>query len=169
MRPKVPAMLGLKLDDRDLKILSILSREGRLSKAALAERVNLTPTPCMQRLNRLEAAGVIAGYHAEIALHKIGPHVTVFVTLELESHSAESFRSFEKLVSSREEIVNCWAVGGGLDYLLEVVTRDIDAYQRLIDGLLEAGAAIARYYTYIVTKQTKAGPLPLEAILEPGP
>ena len=108
----------LKLDDRDLKILSILSTEGRISKAALAERVNLTAAPCWERLKRLEEAGIITGYHADIALRKIAPHVVIFMAAELEGHRSENFRIFERTVERLEEIVACWAVGGGFDYIL---------------------------------------------------
>lgn len=150
----------LKLDDRDLKILKVLAREGRMSKTELADRINLSPSPAWKRLKRLEKAGVIAGYHAEIALKSVAKHVTVFVTVELERHRAENFAAFEREVAGREEIVACWALGGGLDYLLQIVSRDLDSYQRLIDSLLEQGLGLARYYTYVVTKPVKSGWVP---------
>lgn len=159
-------MNGLKLDDRDLKILATLSREGRLSKADLAKRVNLSPTPLWERLKRLEEAGVIRGYRAEISLKNIAAHIEVFVTVELENHRAESFQSFERTVEQHEEIVSCWAIGGGFDYILHVVTRDIDSYQRLIDTLLDGRIGLSRYYTYVVTKPVKSGgALPLSRLL----
>ncbi|PLX39658.1 MAG: AsnC family transcriptional regulator [Hyphomicrobiales bacterium] len=150
----------MHLDDRDLQILTILAREGRLSKAELAKRVNLTATPCGERLRRLEEAGVIEAYRAEISLKAVAPHVTVFVTAELENHRAETFQAFERAVEKRDEIVACWALGGGFDYLLQVVTKDIDAYQRLIDELLESRVGLARYFTYVVTKPVKQGGVP---------
>jgi Lrp/AsnC family transcriptional regulator of ectoine degradation len=155
----------LKLDDRDLKILTILSEEGRLSKAELAKRVNLSAAPCWERLKRLEEAGIITGYHAEIALKKIAPHIVVFMAVELESHRSEDFQAFERAVQPLDEIVSCWAVGGGFDYILQVVTVDIDAYQRLVDHLLEARVGLARYFTYVMTKPVKhARALPLELL-----
>ncbi len=155
----------LKLDDRDLQILAVLAREGRISKAELARRVNLTATPAWERLKRLEAAGAIRGYQAEIALGKLAPHVEIFVTVELESHTPAHFRAFEAAVERQDAIVACWALGGGVDYLLRVIARDIDSYQRLIDALLAGHAGVARYFTYIVTKAVKAGPPPLEELL----
>jgi len=92
------------LDDRDLRILEILAREGRISKTELARRVNLSPTPCWDRLKRLEDAGLITGYRAEFALQKLGPHVTVFVVVELESHRSADFRVFEKAVGGMDEV-----------------------------------------------------------------
>lgn len=160
-------MAAVKLDERDLRILSILSREGRISKSKLAERVNLSVTPCWERLRRLEDAGVIRGYRADVSLRRIAPHVVIFTVIELENHRAESFRAFEDAIHENEEIVGCWALGGGFDYLLQIITRDIDAYQRFIDGLLAAGTGIGRYFTYIVTKPVKeAAELPLAALAE---
>lgn len=156
----------MKLDDRDIAILRVLSTEGRITKAALADRVGLSPTPVWDRLKRLEQAGLIEGYRAEISLRKLGPHVTVFVAAELADHTAASFRAFEAAVRRYDEVVACWALGGGFDYLLQIVTRDIDAYQRLIDAMLDARIGLARYFTYVVTKPVK-GPAapPFEAIL----
>jgi len=157
----------LKLDDRDLKILSILQKEGRISKTALAERVNLTPAPCWERLKRLEQAGIITGYRAEVALSRIAPHVVVFMAVELEGHRAEDFQLFERGVQKVQEVVGCWAVGGGFDYILQIVARDIDAYQRLVDRLLEARLGLKRYFTYIVTKPVKQPKgVPLDVLLE---
>ncbi|TYC49506.1 Lrp/AsnC family transcriptional regulator [Rhodobacterales bacterium] len=150
----------MKLDDRDLKILATLSREGRLSKAELAKRVNLSPTPLWERLKRLEDAGVIRGYRAEISLKHVAAHIEVFVTVELENHRAESFQTFERTIEQRDEIVSCWAIGGGFDYVLHVVTRDIESYQQLIDTLLDGRIGLARYYTYVVTKPVKTGGVP---------
>ncbi len=150
----------LRLDDRDLQILKVLAREGRITKAALARRINLSPTPCWARLRRLEAAGVIEGYRAEVALRQIAQHVTVFVAVELGSHRAEDFQAFELAMQRHDEILSCWALGGGFDYLMQVVTRDIDSYQRLIDELLAERVGLMRYFTYIVTKPVKTGAAP---------
>lgn len=148
-------MLGLPVDDRDLKILSILSSEGRISKADLARRLNLSPTPCWQRLKRLETAGLIKAYRAEIELNRLAPHVRVFVTVELDTHRTETFQTFERTIARMDEIVACWALGGGYDYLMQVITTDIAAYQALMDSLLESRAGLRRYFTYIVTKDVK--------------
>ena len=158
----------MRLDDRDIAILRVLSTEGRITKAALAERIGLSPTPAWERLRKLEQAGLIEGYRAEIALRKLGPHVTVFMAAELADHTGPSFRAFEAAAKRYDEVVACWALGGGFDYLLQIVTRDIDAYQRLIDAMLDAQIGLARYFTYIVTKPVKApAALPFEALLGP--
>ena len=145
----------IKLDDRDIQILSILQREGRIAKTTLAERVNLSPTPCWERLKRLEKAGIIEGYGAILSWTAIGAQTIVFMEAELASHQAEDFLRFERAVRAYDEIMECWAVGGGLDYLLKIVVRNVDEYQRLVDRLLYAKIGLKRYFTYIVTKRVK--------------
>lgn len=157
-------MTPLRLDDRDIAILATLSREGRISKTDLAARVNLSPTPCWERMKRLEQAGLIRGYRAEIDLTGLGPHVSVFVTVELESHRAESFQIFERVIARMDEVTGCWAIGGGYDYLMQVVAYDVAAFQTLMDGLLESRAGVRRYFSYIVTKPIKDLP-PAMALL----
>lgn len=152
------------LDDRDLKILAVLSREGRLSKSDLAARVNLSATPCAERLKRLEATGMIRGYGASVDIARLGPSICVFVMVELDAHKAASFQLFERAVAAVPEITGCWALGGGYDYLLRVVARDIDAYQRLIDRLLEQPAAMRRYFSYVVTKEIRDQPPPVDLL-----
>lgn len=149
-----------RLDAIDLKILATLQKQGRITKLALAEQVSLSPTPCWERLKRLEKAGFIKGYRAEIDLAKLGGTTTVLVEVTLKQHRFEDFETFERAVRKVPEIVECLATGGGIDYLLKIVTSDIDAYQRLMDELLTAGIGIDRYFTYVVTRQVKSAAQP---------
>jgi len=149
--------MAIALDPRDIKILQILSAEGRISKSELARRVNLSPSPCWERLRRLEKAGLIKGYHADIDLARLAPHVVIFVVVELDQHRAESFRIFEAALAGHPQITGCWAIGGGVDYLMQVTAPDINAYQRMIDDLLEAQIGLRRYFTYVVTKEVRTG------------
>ncbi len=156
----------LKLDERDLELLKVLSREGRISKADLAKRINLSPSPCWKRLKRLENAGIIQGYSADVSLKKLASCVTVFVMIELEHHQSAYFQAFERAVRDCEDVVACWAIGGGMDYLMQVVSRDIDSYQRFMDALLDRDLSILRYFTYVVTKPVKRNTgLPLDTLL----
>lgn len=155
----------MRLDARDLEILRVLSKEGRITKAALAERVNLSPTPCWERLKKLEKAGLIEGYRAEINLRRLGPHLTVFVAAELSDHTAASFQAFEAAMQRYDEVLACWALGGGFDYLLQILTRDIDTYQRLIDEMLNARIGLSKYFTYVVTKPVKGQGIPPLALI----
>ncbi len=158
---------NLGLDAIDIRILSALQREGRITKLKLAERVGLSPTPCWERLRRLEAAGIIEGYHAQLALKKLTGFTAVLAEITLEQHTQAAFERFERAVMGVPEIVACWSTGGGVDYIVKFVTRDVDAYQTLIDRLLTAEIGIDRYVTYIVTKPVKEShELPLAHLLE---
>ncbi len=150
----------LKLDDRDIAILQVLSAEGRITNAELAGRVGLSASPCWERVRKLEQAGIIEGYRAAISLRKLAPAMTVFVTVELIDHTAAAFRVFEAHVQKLPEVTACWALGGGFDYLMQIVARDIEAYQALMDAILDADVGLARYFTYVVTKNVKEHTVP---------
>ena len=155
-----------RLDAFDLRILEAIQRDGRITKLALAERVGLSPTPCWMRLRRLEKAGIVSGYHARLAIRRVAPIAMVLMQVTLGAHRQADFDRFERVILDMPEILACWAVGGGVDYLLKVIARDIDAYQRLVDGLLAREIGIDRYYTYIVTKTVKDETiLPLNALV----
>ena len=158
---------GLRLDDRDLRILAILQREGRITKAELAKRVNLSATPCWARLQRLEEAGIIERYGARIDFKYLAPFTYVFMTIELASHRGEDFARFEAIIDEIPEIFECFAVGGGIDYIIKVMARDVDSYQALVDSILSSDAGVQRYWTYFVTKPVKEEPPPLYPMLEP--
>ncbi|MBZ9846971.1 Lrp/AsnC family transcriptional regulator [Mesorhizobium sp. CA14] len=148
-------MAAAKLDPIDLRILDAIQRDGRITKLALAGKVGLSPTPCWMRLRKLEKAGIVSGYHASVAIRVIAPVATVLMEVTLANHRQADFDRFERVVRDVPEIVACWSMGGGVDYVLKVMARDIDAYQRLVDGLLEREIGIDRYFTYIVTKTVK--------------
>ncbi|MEZ0169377.1 Lrp/AsnC family transcriptional regulator [Microvirga sp. TS319] len=150
----------MKLDKIDLKILAALQSDGRMTKLRLAEAVNLSPTACWERLSRLERSGVITGYTARINADKLVRRTTVLVEIMLKSHQQSDFQRFEAAVLKEPAIVSCDATGGGVDYILKIVSEDIDSYQRLIDRLLTLDLGIERYFTYVVTKNVKtADPL----------
>ena len=148
-------MTSAKLDPVDLKILDAIQRDGRITKLALADKVGLSPTPCWMRLRKLEKAGIVSGYHARVAMRTVAPVATVLMEVTLASHRQADFDRFERAIRDIPEIVACWAVGGGVDYVVKVMARDIDAYQQLVDGLLAREIGIDRYFTYIVTKTVK--------------
>ena len=145
----------MKLDAVDLRILDAIQRDGRITKLALAEKVGLSPTPCWMRLQKLEKSGIVSGYHAHLNLRKIAPVATVLMEVTLANHRQADFDRFERAVSGLDEVVACWSVGGGVDYVLKVMAPDIDTYQRFVDGLLDREVGIERYFTYIVTKTIK--------------
>ena len=149
-------MPKLALDAADIRILSALQAHGQLSKARLAELVNLSPTPCWVRFNRLRKAGLIRGYHADVALDRLTDFTKVIVTVSLKRHQQADFDRFEARIWQLDEIVDCVATGGGMDYVMTVLTPSLHAFQKLMEGLLAADLQIDRYMTYIVTRQVKS-------------
>ncbi|GAB2802773.1 Lrp/AsnC family transcriptional regulator [Halomonas shantousis] len=145
----------MKLDRYDLKILEILAKDGRITKSRLAEAINLSVSPCWERVRRLEKAGIIEGYGARIDSRLLVKRTPVWMQIELKAHNAESFSRFERAMRDTPEVTECVAVGGGVDYLVKVEADSIDAYQRLIDAWLVSELGIERYFTYIVTKTVK--------------
>lgn len=145
------------LDAADIRILSAIQQHGQLSKTKLAEIVNLSPTPCWARLDRLKAAGFIRGYHADLALDRIVDFTQVVVTVALSQHRKQDFDRFEAHIRQLDEITECIATGGGMDYVMKVVVTGLPAFQSLMDSLLSADLGIERYMTYIATRQVKAG------------
>ncbi|MBB4571357.1 Lrp/AsnC family transcriptional regulator of ectoine degradation [Rhizobium leucaenae] len=161
--------MSIKLDALDVRILDAIQRDGRITKLALAEKVGLSPTPCWVRLRKLEKAGVVTGYHARIAHRRIASIMSVIVEVTLANHKQSDFERFERAIAVIPQVIGCWSVGGGLDYFLKVMAPDIDAYQRLIDSLLDRELGIERYFTYIVTKTLKdESILPIAALTQVG-
>ena len=156
------------LDATDIRILSAVQRHGQLSKARLAEIVNLSSTPCWARLTRLKEAGFILGYHAEIALDRVVDFTQVVVTVSLTHHRKTDFDRFEAAVMGKDEIAQCIATGGGMDYVMHVFTPSLGAFQELMDTLLAADIGIDRYMTYIVTRRIKSQPPDVAKLIKRG-
>jgi len=151
-----------KLDDRDLRIIAILQREGRISKADLARRVNLSATPCWERLRHLEEHGIIEGYEARVSLAPFAPVLVMVVQVELDSRRPEALAHFEDGIRAFAEVYACEALGGGgVDYLLRLVTRDATGYRAFIDRLMDAGLGIRRHVGHVVERTVKREPIPL--------
>jgi Lrp/AsnC family transcriptional regulator of ectoine degradation len=144
------------LDPTDIRILSAVQKHGQLSKTKLAELVNLSPTPCWARLNRLRAAGYIRGYHADIALERVVDTTRVVVTVSLTHHRKSDFDRFENHIRQVDEIINCVATGGGVDYIMTVVCPTLTSFQALMEELLATDLAIDRYMIYFATRLIKA-------------
>src|SRR5690606_17088335 len=107
-----------------------------------------------------------SGYHARIAVRRVAPVASVMMEVTLSNHRQTDFDRFERAVAVTPEIVACWSVGGGVAYILKIMAADIDAYQRLVDSLLDRELGIDRYFTYIVTKTVKEEiALPLSTLL----
>lgn len=156
-----------RLDARDIKILEIVQTNGRISKKALASEIGLSLTPCFERLRRLERDGFICSYRGVVDPQRFGSFVWVHTEVTLARHRAADFSRFEAVVCRMPEVLACDAVGGGIDYILHLVTRDVAHYQRLMDRLLAEDTGLDTYFTYIVTKRVKDAPgIPLSKLLD---
>jgi Lrp/AsnC family transcriptional regulator, leucine-responsive regulatory protein len=153
---------NMPLDSVDRQMLAILQREGRISNAALAERLHLSPSPCLRRHKALEEQGVIAGYRAVLDRKAIGLALTVFVELKVEGHSEAKARAIEEAVATMPEVVSCHLVSGAADFLLEVVVPDLSSYERLLLGSLLKLPGVSDVRSNFAIRRVKApSPLPL--------
>jgi len=144
-----------KLDERDIQILSILQEEGRITKTALADRLNLSLTPSWDRLQRLEEEGIIESYGARLSSPFLKNFHLVITEVELESHKEGEFARFENAIMGFNEVLSCWSVGGGLDYILKVLVKDVSDYQDFLKRVLKADIGLRRYFSYAVLDKIK--------------
>lgn len=160
-------------DRTDRRILAALQREGRLPNAELAERVNLSPSACLRRLQRLEQSGAISGYAARIDPAAVGLGLQAFVRVQLEKHGSAGVARFAEAVRSWNEVVACYALTGDMDYLLHVVVADLEHYSRfLMDKLLNAAGVADLNSSFVLQTVKQAGELSLDHLApatEPAP
>lgn len=151
------------LDAIDRRILAALQADGRLSNVDLAEKIGLSPSPCLRRVNRLEREGYVEGYRGMLGRRRIGLGLTVFVGVKIDGHADDRATTFEKEVVGCPEVVSCHMVAGDADYLLEVTVSDLDAYQRFLVGKLLNLPLVREVKSTIAIQTLKAGgALPLE-------
>ena len=143
------------MDRTDLKILKALQDDARISIVELARRVDLTKTPCAERVRRLERAGVIRGYHAELDPNILGNGHVVIVQVLLSSTTAQDLARFNDAVRRIPEIQSCHMIAGDFDYLLKVRTRDIGAYRKLMGESLSELPCVKQTHTYVVLETVK--------------
>lgn len=157
--------MNVSLDNKDRQILKALMEDGRISNQELADRVNLSPSPCLRRIRLLEERGVISGYGAIVDQKAIGLPVTAFVGVKLQRHDREAVEAFEAIVRTREEIVDCHMMAGEVDYLLKVVAADLEDYERFVREVLHNTPWVASIDTAFAYGRVKQGwALPLRPI-----
>ncbi len=123
----------MDIDRFDRTILRRLQREGRISNQDLAEAVNLSPSPCLRRVRRLEQEGIIEGYVALVNARKLGLNLMAFIHISMDRHTPERFERFEGAIAGYPEVLECHLITGqDADYLLKVVVADMDAYQQFL-------------------------------------
>ena len=152
---------NLPMDTVDRQMLAILQRDGRISNAALAEKLHLSPSPCLRRLRALEHDGVITGYRAELDRQTLGLGLTVFVELKVDGHSDRSAAAISEALVAAPEVVSAHIVSGSADFLLEVVVADLAAYERLMFETLLRLPNVSDVRSNIALRIVKShGPLP---------
>ncbi|EPE7075948.1 Lrp/AsnC family transcriptional regulator [Cronobacter sakazakii] len=139
----------------DITLLTLLQQDARTTNQALAESVNLSPSPCWRKVKKLEEDKVILGYHAALDRRKIGLGVMVFVRVSIDSHSEAQARRFEHEVMELENVVACYSIGGDADFLLQVVSRDLDAYAEFAMSVLRRLPGIKEMQSMFVLKEIK--------------
>ena len=149
-------MKNTKLDKIDLRILQTLQKDGRITNQNLAERVNLSPSSCLQRVRRLDQAGVISYYQAHLNLGSIARHIICLATISVKNHTQEEFNAFEDLIESIPEVVECYTVSGESDFLLKVICADMRRYVEINDQLVGSSRYQVTINSYVVMKENKA-------------
>ncbi|WP_367575443.1 Lrp/AsnC family transcriptional regulator [Pelagibius sp.] len=156
-------MPSMDLDTIDRKILTALQADGRLSNVDLAEKIGLSPSPCLRRVRLLEEAGIIDRYVALVAQHAVGLPVSVFISIKLERQQEEDLDRFEAEVSAYPEVLECYLMTGTQDYLLRVVVADLAAYERFLKTKLTRVGNVASIESSFALKQVKyTNVLPLD-------
>jgi Lrp/AsnC family transcriptional regulator, regulator of ectoine-degradation genes len=142
------------LDRIDVKILAALQRNGRSTIQKLAETVGLTPRPCLERIRRLEAAGIIVGYQAVLALERLSRPITVFAEIALEKQGRQD--RVERRLTEIEEVTECWEISGDFDYLARFVCLDLARYEALTADLIEdRDLGVARIVSHIALRPVR--------------
>jgi DNA-binding Lrp family transcriptional regulator len=153
--------MEIAMDDKDRQLIRELQRNGRLTNQELAEKVNLSPSPCLRRLRMLEEARVIQGYTALIDQKAYGLPITVFIRIRLDRHSKDGIQAFENKVRRIDEILDCFLMTGDSDYLLRVIVESLEAYEDFVRREIHnipGVASIDTSFAYGTIKQSKVYP-----------
>ena len=147
--------LHYKIDQIDKQILEILQENAKITNAQLSKDINLSPAPTLERVKKLENAGYIKSYHARLDGQKLGLGVATFVSIKLNKHNKESNENFVRQIREIDEIVECHYVTGSSDYVLKVVSKDIDSYQSLIMNKISEIAEVDNMQTMVILNTIK--------------
>lgn len=160
-------MQNHKLDRIDIRILAELQSNGRIKNMLLAEKVNLSPSPCLQRVKRLERLGYIQHYSAEVDINKITDTVEIFTEITISEHTPADHDHFDIEIAKIPQVIECFQVSGGYDYLAHFTCKSIQDYQRVIQKILNSDMKVNKYFSYVVMKPTvKRRPKPLVELTE---
>lgn len=151
-------MQRVKLDRVDRQILADLQADGRITNVDLARRAGISAPPCLRRVRALEESGIIKGYHATIDPGALGYNVSVFAQVALNSHAEIDLRAFEERVNNWPEVRECYMLAGETDFLLKVVARDWEDYQRFLTTKLTAAPNVGHVTTALAIRSAKQEP-----------
>lgn len=143
------------MDRTDRRILECLQADGRISNVQLARKVNLTPTPCIERVKRLERQGYIRGYTALLDPELVDASLLVFVEIDLSHKSPDAFRKFREEARRLTEIMDCHLVSGNFDYLIKARVKDMKAYRRLLGDKILPLPGVSGSRSYVVMEEVK--------------
>ena len=151
------------LDKFDREILQKLQRHGRMSNQELAEAVNLSPSPCLRRIRRLEDEGYIEGYVALLNARKLGLNLMAFIQISMDKHTPERFTEFDRIVTALPEVLECHLITGqAADYLLKVIVEDMDAYQQfLLNKITRIEGVSGVHSSFVLRSPVKSTALPI--------
>ena len=144
------------LDRIDRKLLVRLQQDGRVPVSQLAREVNLTVTPTLERIRRLEATGFINGYFAHLNARRLGLGLLVYVEVTLDRTTPEAFERFKEMVAAQDEIMECHMVAGGFDYLLKVRVKDMERYRTLLGETIASIRGVQQTHSYFVMEEVKS-------------
>lgn len=146
------------LDEIDLHILAELQRDGRITNVDLARKVGLTAPPCLRRVRALETAGFITSYHAVLDGSSLGYGITVFAMVSLKSQAEDDLEAFEAYVATLPQVRECHMLNGEIDFLLKVVARDLQSFQRFLTSKLTPAPNVASVKTSLTIRTAKNEP-----------
>jgi len=144
-----------ELDRIDRRILQILQERGRISNVSLAREVNLSTTPCAERVRRLERNGIITGYKALVDPARIGLPICIFVEAKLDHTTPEAFERFREAVSELDEVEECYMIAGEFDYLLKLRVSDVSVHRRFMNESLPRLPDVQQTRSYVVVEELK--------------
>ena len=143
------------LDRTDRQILAVLQKDGRIANVALAKKVNLTPTPCLERVRRLERDGYITGYAALLDPKMVDAGLLVFVEISLLRNSPDAFSDFRREACKLTGILECHLVSGNFDYLIKARVKDMDEYRKLLGEKILSLPGVSDSRSYVVMEEVK--------------
>jgi len=148
-------MTDQALNLTDVKILTALQQDGRITNQALADRIGMSASPCWRRVRQLEEHRYIQGYRAVLDRRKVGLGVMVFIRINIDRHSEAEAKKFEQEVMQLEDVVACYSIGGDADFLLQVVARDLDSFADFAMTVVRQLPGIKEMQSMFVLKEIK--------------